>query len=73
MTLTHSWFTLVFLKLTSKNVSDVSALDDAAGVDSIEATEAERVFLRELICEQSEAVQSELGVMALMSQYPRKF
>lgn len=73
MTLTHSWITLLFLKLTSKEMADVSVLDDGVEAESIDASEAERAFLRDLVCEQPEAIQSELGVMALMSQYPRKF
>jgi len=34
---------------------------------------AERVFLRELLARNPEAIQSDLGFMALMAQYPRYF
>ena len=33
----------------------------------------EREFLRDVLRDNPEALQSELGVMALMSQYPRHF
>ena len=34
---------------------------------------AERAFLRELLARNPEAFQSDLGLMAMMSQYPREF
>ena len=34
---------------------------------------AERAFLRELLARNPEAVQSDIGLMAMMSQYPRYF
>jgi len=34
---------------------------------------AERVFLRELLARNPEAIQSDLGLMAMMAQYPRYF
>ena len=34
---------------------------------------AERAFLRELVTRNPEAIQSDLGLMAMMSQYPRQF
>ncbi|CTQ51840.1 hypothetical protein LP7551_00356 [Roseibium album] len=33
----------------------------------------ERVFLRELLARNPEAIQSDLGLMAMMAQYPRYF
>ena len=34
---------------------------------------AERAFLRELLAHNPEAIQSDLGLMEMMSQYPRQF
>ena len=34
---------------------------------------AERVFLRELLARNPEAIQSDIGFMAMMAQYPRYF
>ena len=34
---------------------------------------AERVFLRELLARNPEAIQSDLGLMAMMAQYPGYF
>lgn len=34
---------------------------------------AERAFLRELMFNNPEAIQSDLGLMAMMTQYPRQF
>lgn len=34
---------------------------------------AERAFLRELLAHNPEAIQSDVGLMAMMSQYPRQF
>ncbi len=34
---------------------------------------AERVFLRELLARNPEAIQSDHGLMAMMAQYPRCF
>jgi len=34
---------------------------------------AERTFLRELLAQNPEAIQSDLGLMEIMSQYPRHF
>ncbi|SHG27042.1 hypothetical protein SAMN04488044_0312 [Cognatishimia maritima] len=73
MTLTQSWFTLFIPKRTSKDLNEISASDCTPREESLEASNEERAFLRDLICEHSEAVQSELGVMALMSQYPSRF
>ena len=73
MTLTQSWFTLFIPKRASKNLYEVSASDHTPREESLGDSNEERAFLRDLICEHSEAVQSELGVMALMSQYPSKF
>ena len=38
-----------------------------------EIASAERTFLRELLAHNPEAIQSDLGLMAMMSQYPRQF
>ena len=73
MTLTQSWFTLFIPKRASKDLYEVRASDYTPREESLDASNEERAFLRDLICEHSEAVQSEFGVMALMSQYPRKF
>jgi len=34
---------------------------------------AEGAYLRELMCRHPEAIQSDLGLMAMMTQYPRHF
>jgi hypothetical protein len=34
---------------------------------------AERAFLRELLARNPEGIQSDLGLMAMMTQYPRYF
>lgn len=34
---------------------------------------AERAFLRELLAHNPEAIESDLGLMEMMSQYPRQF
>jgi hypothetical protein len=38
-----------------------------------ETAYAERAFLRELLARNPEAIQSDVGLMAMMSQYPRQF
>lgn len=38
-----------------------------------ETAYAEREFLRELMARNPEAIQSDLGMMALMTQYPHHF
>lgn len=73
MTLTQSWFTLFIPKRASKDLYEVSTSDYTPPQESLDASNEERAFLRDLICEHSAAVHSELGVMALMSQYPHKF
>jgi hypothetical protein len=34
---------------------------------------AERAFLREMLAHNPEAIQSDLGLIEMMSQYPRQF
>ena len=36
-------------------------------------THEERVFLRELMLNNPEAIQSEVGLMAMMTQFPQQF
>ncbi|WP_162798267.1 hypothetical protein [Sulfitobacter sp. SK011] len=38
-----------------------------------ETAYAERAFLREVLAHNPEAIQSDVGLMAMMSQYPRQF
>ena len=38
-----------------------------------ETAYAERTFLRELLARNPEGIQSDLGLMAIMTQYPRHF
>lgn len=38
-----------------------------------EIASAERDFLREVLAHNPEAIQSDVGPMAMMSQYPRQF
>ncbi|MFV2002672.1 MAG: hypothetical protein ACC619_06780 [Paracoccaceae bacterium] len=38
-----------------------------------DVSRTERTFLLEVMCANPEAVQSDLGLMAMMSQYPTRF
>ena len=70
MTLTLLMFKLPSLKwlfrgTTSKPATEVTPEHENAY--------AERVSLRELLARNPEAIQSDLGLMAMMAQYPRYF
>ena len=70
MTLTLLMFKLPSLKwlfrgTTAKPATEVTPEHENAY--------AERVFLRELLARNPEAIQSDLGLMAMMGQYPRYF
>ncbi len=70
MTLTFPIFNLSNLKrsfgatITKPAAEVISESDNAY---------AERTFLRELMFNSPEAIQSDLGLMAMMTQYPRQF
>lgn len=73
MTFTFPFFGFLDRKsiLRQPNEMDQSSVQKNTSED--ENSEAERAFLREIMRENPEALQSEIGVMALMSQYPRNF
>ncbi|UZD92045.1 hypothetical protein [Cognatishimia activa] len=73
MTFTLPFFGILDWKsiLRPSNKGNQSPVQENASED--ESSEAERAFLREIMRENPEALQSEIGVMALMSQYPRNF
>lgn len=70
MTLTFPAFKLPTLKSMFRG-----AIANPATVASPEheIAYAERAFLRELLAHNPEAIQSDLGLMEMMSQYPRQF
>ena len=70
MTLTFPMFNLstlnrIFRATIAQPTGEVTSEHDEAY--------AERAFLRELIARNPEAIQSDLGLIAMMSQYPRNF
>ncbi len=70
MTLTFPMFDLSNLKRSfgatiTKPAAQVNSESDNA--------HPERTFLRELMFNNPEAIQSDLGLMAMMTQYPRQF
>ena len=68
MTLTFPDFKLPILKWISKEAIANPATD---ATPEHEVAYAERAFLRELLAHNPEAIQSDLGLMEMMSQYPR--
>ena len=70
MTLTFPIFSLSALKLTFRKTDPVSA---EIKLPEHEEAYAQRAFLRELMARNPEAIQSDVGLMAMMSQYPRNF
>ena len=70
MTLTFPAFKLPTLKSMFRGAIANPATD---ATPEHEIAYAERAFLRELLAHNPEAIQSDLGLMAMMSQYPRQF
>ena len=70
MTLTFPAFKLPNLKWMFRETIANPATD---ATPEHEIAYAERAFLRELLAHNPEAIQSDLGLMEMMSQYPRQF
>jgi hypothetical protein len=70
MTLTFPAFKLPNLKWMFRETVANRATD---ATPEHEIAYAERAFLRELLARNPEAIQSDLGLMEMMSQYPRQF
>ncbi|SFS20945.1 hypothetical protein [Yoonia litorea] len=70
MTLTFPAFKLPTLKSMFGGAVANPATD---ATPEHEIAYAERAFLRELLAQNPEAIQSDLGLMAMMSQYPQQF
>ena len=70
MTLTFPAFKLPNLKWMFRAAIANPATD---ATPEHEIAYAERAFLRELLAHNPEAIQSDLGLMEMMSQYPRQF
>lgn len=61
--LNHSLFA-TFVRPAAPTAQAISECDDVP---------AERDFLRELMFNNAEAIQSDLGLMEMMAQYPREY
>lgn len=70
MTLTFPVFKLPTLKSMFRGVIANPATE---ATPEHEIAYAERAFLRELLAHNPEAIQSDVGLMAMMSQYPGQF
>ena len=70
MTLIFPGFKLATMKWMFRSAIDKPAID---AMPEHEIAHAERAFLRELLAHNPDAIQSELGLMAMMSQYPQHF
>lgn len=70
MTLAFPAFKLPNLKSMFRGAFANAATD---ATPEHEIAYAERAFLRELFAHNPEAIQSDVGLMAMMSQYPRQF
>ncbi|MBL4767545.1 MAG: hypothetical protein JKY94_07485 [Rhodobacteraceae bacterium] len=73
MTLTFPMFIISNLKRTLRAaVAQPAALTNQMNSEGDNAI-AERAFLYELMSRNPEAIQSDLDLMAMMTQYPRQF
>jgi hypothetical protein len=70
MTLTIPMFKLPTMKWMFRETIAKPATD---ATPEHENANAERAFLRELLVRNPEGIQSDLGLMAMMTQYPRNF
>ena len=70
MTLTFPAFKLPTMKWMFRGTIAKPATDVTP---EHETAYAERAFLRELLTRNPEGIQSDLGLMEMMSQYPRQF
>ena len=70
MTFTFPVFKLPTMKWVSLGTIAKPATDIAP---EHEIAYSERAFLRELLTRNPEAIQSDLGLMAMMTQYPQHF
>ncbi|MFC6640003.1 hypothetical protein GV827_22880 [Sulfitobacter sp. JBTF-M27] len=70
MTLTFPVFKLPTMKWMFRGTIAKPATDVTP---EHETAYAERAFLRELLTRNPEGIQSDLGLMAMMTQYPRHF
>lgn len=70
MTLTFPKFKLPKMKWMFRGTIAKPATD---ATPEHETAYAERAFLRELLARNPESIQSDLGLMAMMTQYPRHF
>ncbi len=73
MTLTFPLFNLSNLKRALGATITQPAAPTAQVNSEDDNAPAERAFLRELMLNSPEAVQSEFGLMAMMTMYPRDF
>jgi hypothetical protein len=70
MTLTFPVFKLPTMKWMFRGTIAKPAID---ATSEHETAHAERAFLRELLARNPEGIQSDLGLMAMMTQYPQHF
>ncbi len=73
MTLTFPMFNISDLKQTLFATFARLAAPTAQAISEYDDALAERAFLRELMFNNAEAIQSDLGLMEMMTQYPRHF
>jgi hypothetical protein len=73
MTLTFPIINLSNLKRTFWAIVAQSTAPTAQENSEGDNAHPERAFLRELMFNNPEAIQSDLGLMAMMTQYPRQF
>ena len=73
MTLTFPIFNISDLKQTLLATFSRPVAPTAQAISEYDDVLAERVFLRELMFHNAEAIQSDLGLMEMMTQYPRHF
>jgi len=73
MTLTFPIFNISSLKQTIFAAFAWPATSTALAISEYDDALAERAFLRELMFNNAEAIQSDLALMEMMTQYPRHF
>jgi len=73
MTLTFTLFSVFDLIRPQRQPADAQTSPKLEQLPKIDDAGADRAFLHELMCHSPEGIQSEFGLMAMMSQFPMKF
>jgi len=73
MTLSFPMFSLFNLIQSLRKSANSQTSPGPEQIHENDVVRADRAFLHELMCHNPEGIQSELGLMAMMTQFPMKF